>query len=81
LKTLTIRNVPEALHEALQRERARRGLSLNATVIELLRQRLGVGSSRSNGLGRMAGGWTEDEFRQFEEATAPFEHVDEEIWR
>ena len=62
MKTLTIRNVPEDLHEALQRERSRRGSSLNQTVVDLLRQRLGVGMTRSNGLGKLAGGWTDEEF-------------------
>lgn len=36
---------------------------------------------RSNGLGRLAGGWSEEEFREFEEAMAPFERVDQELWR
>jgi hypothetical protein len=33
------------------------------------------------GLGRLAGGWSEDEFADFERATAQFEAVDEELWR
>lgn len=80
MKNLTVRNVPDELHEALTREKHRRGQSLNQTVIDLLRQRLVVGTSRSNGLRRLAGRWTEDEFRQFEEATAPLERVDQELW-
>jgi hypothetical protein len=36
-------------------------------------------SIRSNGLGRLAGGWSEEEFRDFERAVAPFERVDEPI--
>jgi plasmid stability protein len=81
MKNLTIRNVPDDLHDALNRERSRRGLSLNQTVIDLLRQRLGVGMTRSNGLGRLAGRWSDEEFERFVEATAAFEHVDEEMWR
>lgn len=77
IKALTIRN----LADALEREKRRRGKSLNLTVIELLGQGLGAGGARSNGLGRLAGGWTEDEFRDFGRATAQFEAVDEELWR
>jgi hypothetical protein len=80
MKTLTIRNVPEDLHEALQRERSRRGSSLNQTVVDLLRQRLGVGMTRSNGLGKLAGGWTDEEFARFGEAVEPFERIDEDLW-
>lgn len=81
MRALTIRNLPPALAEALDREKRRRGQSLNQTVIDLLGQGLGAPGVRSNGLGRLAGGWSEDEFREFEAATAQFEAVDEELWR
>lgn len=51
-----------------------------STVIDLLGQGLGAQGARSNGLGRLAGSWSEDEFHDFERATAPFEGVDEELW-
>jgi len=81
VKTLTIRNLPPSVAEALEREKRRRGESLNQTVIDLLSQGLGVGATRSNGLAALAGTWSEDDFRRFEEAVAPFEEVDPELWR
>jgi len=81
MKALTIRNLPSDLAEALEREKRRRGMSLNQTVIDLLDQGLGTRGARSNGLSRLAGGWSEEEFRDFERATAQFEEVDEELWR
>lgn len=81
IKALTIRNLPPGIADALEREKRRRGKSLNQTVIDLLGQGLGAQGVRSNGLGRMAGGWSEDEFRDFERATARFEGIDEELWR
>lgn len=80
MKHLTIRNVPEELHEALEREKHRRETSLNQTVIDLLSHQLGVDTTRSNGLADLAGGWSDEELRRFEEATAAFERVDEELW-
>jgi hypothetical protein len=50
-------------------------------VIELLGQSLGVQGARSNGLGRLAGSWDEEDAPEFEQAIAPFERVDEELWR
>ncbi len=64
----------------MEREKRRRGQSLNQTVIELLDQGLGTLRARSNGFGRLGGGWSEKEFRDFEQATAQFEEVDEELW-
>ena len=65
----------------MEREKRRRGKSLNQTVIDLLGQGLGAQGERSNGLGRLAGSWSEEEFDEFERAMAPFEGVDEELWR
>lgn len=81
MKTLTIRNVPPEVAAALEREKRRRGESLNQTVLDLLSQGLGVGVARSNGLARLAGGWSEEEFEEFERAVAQFEEVDAELWR
>lgn len=80
---LTIRNVPPDVAAALEREKQRRGASLNRTVIELLKQSLGVGAPApaSNGLRRFAGTWTAEEFAEFEAATEFTEAVDDEIWR
>ena len=83
MKTMTIRNVPTELSAALEAEKRRRGLSLNRTVLLLMQEALGVstGRSRSNGLLRLAGSWSEDEFRNFEQAVAPFAEIDEDLWR
>jgi hypothetical protein len=81
IKALTIRNLPPALGEALEREKRRRGQSLNQIVIDLLGQGLGAQGVRSNGLGRLGGSWSEEEFREFEQATAQFEELDQGLWR
>ncbi len=78
---LSIRNVPPEVAEALQTEKERLDLSLNQTVIELLRQSLGVAGTRSNGLRRLAGNWNEKEHAAFEKAIASTEQIDEELWR
>ena len=81
-KTLTIRNVSPELATALDREKRRRGKSVNRVVLELLSEDLGVGDSgRSNGLAQLAGRWSQEELDEFEDAVAIFEQVDEELWR
>ena len=78
---LTVRNLPDDLAAALSQEKRRRGTSLNQTVIDLLRQSLGVSGARSNGLARLAGTWTETEHQEFLSATAEFEEIDREFWK
>jgi plasmid stability protein len=83
MKTITIRNVPPDLADALDDEKHRRGRSLNQTVLELLAQGLGLhpATRRSNGLARLAGTWTDAEHAEFEESIAATEQIDEELWR
>ena len=82
MRTMTIRNVPPELSAALDAEKYRRGLSLNRTVLALMEESLGVhGKTRSNGLGRLAGNWSEEEFQKFESAIAPLKEVDGDLWR
>lgn len=82
MKALTVRNVNPSLARALERETARRGTSLNQTVLDLLQHALGTnpGVLRSNGLRRLAGTWSDEERVEFEAATASFEQIDEELW-
>ena len=82
MKTLTLRNVSQELAEALDKEKSRRGKSLNQTVLELLARALGVGhGKRRNGLAALSGTWTAEELAEFEAATASTEQIDEELWR
>ena len=79
---LTVRNLPADVAAELERERRRRGDSLNQTVVDTLRRGLGLGSERqSNGLASLAGTWSEDEYAEFEGAVRDFEQIDEELWR
>lgn len=83
MKALTVRNVDGPLARALEREKKKRGASLNETVLALLHQALGVsasGDAPSNGLKKLAGGWSMEEMRDFNRATAMFEDVDDELW-
>ena len=83
MKTMTIRRVSTELAAALEAEKRRRGLSLNRTVLSLIEEALGIseGRARSNGLRRLAGTWSEDEFKRFEEAVAPLGEIDGELWK
>ena len=80
---LTVRNLPQDVAEELERERKRRGTSLNQTVVSALRKGLGLASERrSNGLAALAGKWTEKELQEFDRAIRETtESVDEELWR
>jgi hypothetical protein len=80
-KHLTVRNLPPELASALEQARQESGKSLNSTVISVLERGLGVATRRSNGLAKLAGGWTKADAEEFERNTASFSDIDPEIWR
>lgn len=82
-KHLTLRNVPSEVMRALDRERRRKGTSLNRAAIEALSRGLGVprAEGADNGLGALAGSWDTARLKAFEKATAPFEAIDDELWK
>ncbi|MHC1729998.1 MAG: hypothetical protein AB9866_29040 [Syntrophobacteraceae bacterium] len=83
MKQLTIRKVTPELAGALDTESRLRGRSLNQTVLDLLHQALGLAPNGGydNGLGKLAGTWTEDEFFEFEKNITIFEQLDKELWQ
>ena len=83
MRHLTVRNVPAELAHALVAEKTRCGESLNKTVIDLLRRSLGLvpDAPYENGLGRLAGDWSEADLQDFETNTKMFDQIDEELWR
>lgn len=83
VKQLTVRNVGDDLERALRKEQRARGNSLNQTVLDLLRRVLGLspGAVYDNGLGKLAGTWSEKDAKRFKADTAVFEQIDKELWR
>lgn len=83
MKQLSVRNVGDDLERALRKEQKARGYSLNQTVLDLLRRALGLapGAVYDNGLGKLAGTWSEKDVKRFKADTAGFERIDKELWR
>jgi len=78
-KQMTIRGVPDEVARKLERLSRQRGSSVNTTVVEILRQAVGVNARRER-LARYAT-WTREEFDQFEKALAEQRVIDEALWR
>ena len=77
----TIRNVPDALDEALRRVARERGKSLNEVAIEALARGAGVTGERGRrrDLADVAGTWRKDP--AFDSALDAQDTIDEEMWR
>src|SRR5688572_27428345 len=87
-KQLTVRGIDSPLERQLRSEARRRGLSMNRTVLELLRQALGLDMSRAEprtaqfaDLDHLAGRWTDDEADEFDRALEGTRRIDPELWK
>ena len=82
---LTIRSVDPRLRSALEREAARRGKSLNKTVLALLAEGLGLvdfpAREEHDDLDELAGTWSKSEAARFDEALRAQRQVDAKLWR
>ena len=86
MKALTLRGVDEELEKRLRAKSTELGAaSLNATILRILRQSLGLEKRRyrvvHHDLDHLAGTWTETDAKEFEEATAPLAEIDQELWQ
>lgn len=82
---LTIRSIGSRLRAALEQEAARRGQSLNKTVLALLSERLGLGDVATpvqyDDLDELAGTWSKSEATRFDETLHAQRQVDAKLWR
>lgn len=79
MKHLNIHDIPPELATALAAERRRRGVSLEATVVEILCQSLGLaaGGERNGELPEVPGSWGEEEGQSLDAAPLCADRVDD----
>ena len=91
-KQLTVRGVDAALEQRLRAEAEQRGLSLNQTVLQLLRRATGLETESLPGepsvttrhftdLDHLAGRWTPEEADAFDAVLREMRGIDAEMWR
>ena len=85
MTTMTLRGIDERIAAALKEKARKEGTSVNAFVLRVLKESLGIEKKKRgvvyNDLDRLAGTWSKKDAAEFEQATAVFEKVDEEMWK
>ncbi len=83
---LTLRGFEPELERRIREVARKERLSLNQAALKLLRRGAGLSPGEDvqptigHALDHLAGTWTEEEARQFEESVAVFETIDESLW-
>ena len=78
---LSIRGIDEQTSSLLKQEAKRRGISMNALILELLRRGVGLSSAKPtyHDLDHLAGTWTAEEAAAFLETQQDFERIEEDL--
>jgi len=84
MKSITVHGLDDSVYELLRRKAEAEGKSLNRTTKGILHEALGVGPtprSYREDFMDLFGSWSEEELRDFEQATADLRHVDPADWQ
>lgn len=85
MKAITLRNIPPELAQVLEEHSKTYRMSLNKTVIRLLEKAIGLRESppsarRHHELDDLAGSWSEQQAREFDQALAEQRQIEPELW-
>lgn len=84
MKTLSLRGIDDEMAEALNKEAKRANASLNATLLNLIRESIGLKKKRwtrvYTDLDDLAGTWSEKDEKEFKASTSAFSRIDEDLW-
>jgi plasmid stability protein len=86
MKQITIRSIPDEVKKTVQKEAARKGVSLNKAIISLLEQAVGAKAPEKkkvlyHDLDHLAGLWSREEAAAFDKSLKAQRKVDTELWK
>lgn len=85
MKTLTIRGIDTELDRVIKSRAKQDNLSVNQWMLQVLKKVTGTGKEpvfkKYDDLDALAGGWSEEEAKAFQENTQIFETIDEDVWK
>lgn len=87
MKQITIRNIPEKVEKAIQKEARRKGVSMSKAIISILERTVETTSpvkkkrTLYHDLDHLAGIWSKEEAKEFNKTMRMFEKIDEDVWK
>ena len=85
MTTMTIRGLDDLTIKALKEKAKEEGTSVNATLVKLLKEDLGLKKKKRmiiyKDLDHLAGTWSDKEYKEFQKIIKDFETIDKTIWK
>jgi hypothetical protein len=80
-----IRGLDDVTIKALKEKAKQEGTSVNATLVKLLQEELGLRKKKRsvvyNDLDHLAGTWSGMDYKEFQKRIKDFETIDENMWK
>ena len=85
MKTISLRNIPPEVENAIRAKARQKKISVNRAVIELLEECVGILEERRKtvnyDLDELAGAWSAREARAFLQVVEIARQIDKDLWR
>ncbi|MEE8587007.1 MAG: hypothetical protein V3T83_19365 [Acidobacteriota bacterium] len=82
MKAITLRNLPPHVEQVVRRRAAEERWSLNRTVVRMLEEAVSSRFEEEDEiLEELAGTWSEEEAKEFDQALKAQRAIDPEIWK
>jgi hypothetical protein len=85
MKTISLRNIPPEVENAIRAKARQKKISVNRAVIELLEERVGILKERRktvhDDLDELAGVWSAREAKAFQQVVEIARQIDKDLWR
>lgn len=78
-----LRGIPSEVMVQLKKEAKRLRISVNSLALKMIERGLGIAHERPtyHDLDHLAGSWSQEEERVFEENTQLFQEIDKDLWK
>lgn len=84
-RNFNLRGLPPELLLALKQEAENQRISVNSLILKMIEQGIGHAHEyirpKYRDLDKLAGTWSENDAHEFSSASAPFEAIDEDLWK
>ena len=85
-RDIVIKNIDRITFDRIKLEADKQGTDMRTVIIRLLKKALSPEKRTDknisfNDLDKLAGTWTEEEYKSFKFHTSRFEQIDEELWK
>lgn len=85
MAVMTVRGIDDNVLRALKEKAKKEGTSVNATLLKVLRESLGLEKKKRtiiyDDLDHLAGTWSEKDYSEFQSRIDSFETVDKKMWK